>query len=81
MQEWLDHPDAGPRLLSALSAADPSGRTIGMLTNPTAVLMIGGLPIHRLAVDAGTALTEELLDQVAVGVFGGRPDATRPRAR
>ena len=52
-----------------------------MLTNPTAVLMIGGLPIHRLAVDAGTALTEELLDQVAGGVFGGRPGVTRPRAR
>ena len=65
LQEWLDHPDAGPRLLSALSAADPSGRTIGMMTNPTAVLMIGGLPIHRLAVDAGNALTEELLDQLA----------------
>ncbi|MCP2371824.1 beta-glucosidase [Agromyces terreus] len=63
--EWLEHPAVGPALIAAVTEADPSGRTTGMLTNPMAVLMIGGLPIHRLAVDAGNALTLDLLDRVA----------------
>ncbi|MRG58296.1 beta-glucosidase [Agromyces sp. CFH 90414] len=63
--EWLQHPVAGPALLAAVGEADPTGRTLGMLTNPVAVLMIGGLPIHRLAVDAGNALTEPLLAEIA----------------
>ncbi|ANJ27144.1 glycoside hydrolase family 3 C-terminal domain-containing protein [Agromyces aureus] len=63
--EWLEHPTIGPALIAAVTDADPSGRTTGMLTNPMAVLMIGGLPIHRLAVDAGNALTLDLLERVA----------------
>ena len=55
MLEWLEHPTAGPALLAAVAEADQTGGTTGMLTNPMAVLMIGGLPIHRLAVDAGNA--------------------------
>lgn len=62
--EWLEHPSVGPALIAAVTEADPTGRTTGMLTNPMAVLMIGGLPIHRLAVDAGNALTLDLLDRV-----------------
>lgn len=82
--EWLEHRVAGPLLLEALRAADPSGATLGMLTNPTAVLMIGGLPIHRLAVDAGNALSEELLDRVWLAAAGspavpGTP-STPPRS-
>lgn len=68
--EWLEHPLAGPLLLDAIRAADPSGATLGMLTNPTAVVMIGGLPIHRLAVDAGNSLSEDVLEQVRVAVAG-----------
>ncbi|MWB98882.1 hypothetical protein GB864_10020 [Agromyces sp. MMS17-SY077] len=64
LQEWLAHPVLGPALLERVSASDDSGRTIGMLTNPHALLMIGGLPIRRLAVDAGSALTDHLLDDV-----------------
>jgi beta-glucosidase len=40
------------------------GNTIGLLTDPTARLMIGGLPIKRLTVDAGNVLSRELLDKV-----------------
>ncbi|RXZ50615.1 glycoside hydrolase family 3 protein [Agromyces fucosus] len=80
--EWLDHPIAGAMLLDELRAADPTGATVGMLTNPTAVLMIGGLPIHRLAVDAGNALSEELLLRVSAAAAGSqdRPGtaSTRP---
>ncbi|BDZ53212.1 hypothetical protein GCM10025870_02850 [Agromyces marinus] len=62
--EWLGHPSVGPALIAAVTEADPTGRTTGMLTNPMAVLMIGGLPIGRLAVDAANALTLDLLDRV-----------------
>ncbi len=40
------------------------GNTIGLLSDPTARLMIGGLPIKRLAVDAGNVLSPQLLDEV-----------------
>jgi beta-glucosidase len=66
--EWLDHPVAGPALRDKVTNADPTGRTIGMMTNPVAVLMIGGLPIHRLAIDAGNALTTELLEEIAAAL-------------
>ncbi|WP_394552047.1 glycoside hydrolase family 3 C-terminal domain-containing protein [Agromyces sp. MMS24-JH15] len=66
--EWLDHPSAGPALRAAVAEADPSGRTSGMLTNPVAILMIGGLPIHRLAIDAGNALTTSMLDDIAASL-------------
>ncbi|GAA1836393.1 glycoside hydrolase family 3 protein [Agromyces salentinus] len=72
--EWLEHPVAGELLLEELRDADRTGATLGMLTNPTAVLMIGGMPIHRLAVDAGNALSEELLERVRVRSLAGSPE-------
>ena len=64
LSEWLDHPVAGPRLLERVRELDAVGNTIGLLTDPTARLMIGGLPIRRLTVDAGNVLSPQLLDEV-----------------
>ncbi|WP_347976809.1 glycoside hydrolase family 3 N-terminal domain-containing protein [Microbacterium sp. ProA8] len=64
LSEWLDHPVVGPRLLARVGELDTVGNTIGLLSDPTARLMIGGLPIKRLTVDAGNVLSSELLDEV-----------------
>ncbi|MET0975627.1 MAG: glycoside hydrolase family 3 N-terminal domain-containing protein [Leifsonia sp.] len=62
--EWMAHPDAGPDLTRRLLDAEPEGQTVGLLTNPMALTMIGGMPIHRLSVDEGNALTLDILQAV-----------------
>ncbi|WP_248152997.1 glycoside hydrolase family 3 C-terminal domain-containing protein [Microbacterium aoyamense] len=67
MVEWLEHPIIGGRLLERVAALDDTGATMGLLSSPVARLMIGGLPIKRLAVDDGNVLTVELLEDLATG--------------
>ncbi|KQQ94250.1 hypothetical protein ASF62_08930 [Leifsonia sp. Leaf325] len=64
LAEWMTHPDAGPDLTRRILDAEPSGQTLGLLTNPMALTMIGGMPIHRLSVDEGNALTLDILQAV-----------------
>ena len=64
LNEWLDDAAVGPRLLDRVRALDAIGNTIGLLSDPTARLMIGGMPIKRLTVDSGNVLTLDLLAQV-----------------
>ena len=66
LTEWLDHPTVGPRLMDRVRALDAVGNTIGLLSDPTARLMIGAMPIKRLTVDSGNVLTLELLAEVGV---------------
>ena len=64
LNEWLDDAAVGPRLLDRVRALDAIGNTIGLLSDPTARLMIGGMPIKRLTVDSGNVLTLDLLTEV-----------------
>ncbi|HKP08676.1 MAG TPA: glycoside hydrolase family 3 N-terminal domain-containing protein [Microbacterium sp.] len=64
LSEWLDHPRVGPLLFARVQQLDRIGNTIGLISDPTARLMIGGLPIKRLALDAGNVLSLTLLDSV-----------------
>ncbi|WP_250443282.1 glycoside hydrolase family 3 C-terminal domain-containing protein [Actinotalea sp. C106] len=64
LREWVEHDEYGPRLIAACHDADPSGSTVGFLTNPTVLMMIGDMPIARLLPDPGNALSEALLREV-----------------
>ncbi|HKP05682.1 MAG TPA: glycoside hydrolase family 3 C-terminal domain-containing protein, partial [Microbacterium sp.] len=64
LSEWLDHPEIGPRVFARVRELDRIGNTIGLISDPTARLMIGGLPIKRLALDAGNVLSLDLLEEV-----------------
>ena len=64
LSEWLDDVRVGPRLMDRVRAIDRIGNTVGLLSDPTARLMIGGIPIKRLTIDAGNVLTLELLAEV-----------------
>jgi beta-glucosidase len=68
MAEWVEHPLAGPSLLSRVAELDKVGNTIGLLSDPTARLMIGNIPMKRLTVDAGNVLTQDLLIEIAASL-------------
>ncbi|WP_291050448.1 glycoside hydrolase family 3 protein [Herbiconiux sp.] len=68
LREWMTHPVAAPTLRARLADLPGAEGTLGLLSNEHVLVMIGDLPIERLTVDRGNALTVALLEQVAAGI-------------
>ncbi|MGA1836890.1 glycoside hydrolase family 3 N-terminal domain-containing protein [Herbiconiux sp. 11R-BC] len=78
LREWMTDPAAGTALLARVrEELSPEG-TLGLLTNEHVLLMIGDLPIGRLAADRGNVLTHPLLEAAADDVNSRRRAPERP---
>ncbi|GII98877.1 beta-glucosidase [Sediminihabitans luteus] len=68
LREWLTDDLAGPLLLAEAGRRDPSGASVGFLSDPTVRQMIGDMPVHRLFDGPAPALGPALLDAVRDGI-------------